>query len=180
VSCVKATRMQIPRVVSAFLSTRGLPTLINGITSSGGVAPFDPVAADALLHELRGLLACIQELLAFLHRTALSAVHPKPVPRDLLEIMGDGDHARAVKELQAAYSTLEAAFIQRSVAKAIEWDSVLPVCTLAALCPHCCAVLCSGAHVHSTSGGAIWCAVIVSLLCSSPWSANDVIRCRAH
>lgn len=83
---------------------------------------------DGLLNELRGLLACVQEFLAFLHRTAATAVHPKPLPRDLMDILADGQHTRAVKELQSAYLSLEAAYIQRSVAKAIEWDSLLPVC----------------------------------------------------
>lgn len=85
------------------------------------------MAVDGLLNELRGLLACVQEFLAFLQRTAAAAVHPKPLPRELVDIFGDGEHMRAVMELQSAYLSLEAAYVKRSVAKAIEWDSLLPV-----------------------------------------------------
>ena len=85
------------------------------------------MAVDGLLNELRGLLACVQEFLAFLQRTAAAAVHPKPLPRELIDIFGDGEHMRAVMELQSAYLSLEAAYVKRSVAKAIEWDSLLPV-----------------------------------------------------
>lgn len=126
IKCVLS--LQIPRVVQLFISTRGLPAAVSAATGAAGVSgTFDSVAVDGLLNELRGLLACVQEFMAFLQRTAAAAVHPKPLPRELLDIFGDGEHMRAVMELQAAYLSLEAAYVKRSVAKAIEWDSLLAV-----------------------------------------------------
>lgn len=120
--------LQIPRVVQLFISTRGLPAVVSAATGSSGVAAaFDSVAIDGLLNELRALLACVQEFLAFLQRAATAAVHPKPLPRELVDILSNGEHTRAIIELQGAYLSLEAAYIKHSVAKAIEWDSLLQV-----------------------------------------------------
>lgn len=109
------------------MKARNLPALLSSIRSPAGAQQFDAVAADGLLNELRGLLAYVHEFRAFLARTAGAAVHPKPVPRDIAEIMADGDHTRSIKELQGAYTSLEAAYVQRSISKALEWDQVLQV-----------------------------------------------------
>lgn len=112
------------------MKARNLPALLSSIKSPAVSQQFDAVAADGLLNELRGLLACVHEFLAFLARTAAAAVHPKPVPRDIVEIMADGDHARSIKELQGAYTWLEAAYVHSSISKAVEWDQVLQVCNI--------------------------------------------------
>lgn len=125
--------LQIPRIVAAFMTARNLSALLSSIRGPGGSQQFDAVAADGLLNELRGLLACVHEFLAFLARTAGAAVHPKPVPRDIAEVMADGDHTRSIKELEIAYTSLEAAYVHRSISKALEWDQVLQVCCLARL-----------------------------------------------
>lgn len=111
------------------MNARNLPDLLSSIRSPPTSQQFDAVAADGLLNELRGMLACVHEFLAFLSRTVAAAVHPKPVPRDIVEIMSDGDHARAVKDLQGAYTSLEAAYVHSSISKAVQWDQVLQVCS---------------------------------------------------
>lgn len=122
--------LQIPRIVASFIKARNIPALVTSIQSPSGSQQFDAVAADGLLNELRQLLACVHEFMAFLHRTAATAVHPKPVPRDIAEVMADGDHSRSIKELQGAYATLEAAYVHSSISKALEWDKVLQVRTV--------------------------------------------------
>jgi COG4 transport protein len=120
--------LQVPRVVSLFVATRGLTALVSGTPASAGAGPaLDPVAVDKLLSELRGLLACCQEFVAFLRRTAVDAVRPKPEPRALNEALRGGQYAHATHELQAAYVSLERVYLERSIAKAIELDTVTEV-----------------------------------------------------
>jgi phage gp29-like protein len=87
----------------------------------------DPSKLDSLLGELRGLLACCQEFVAFLKRTVAEAVQPAPVPRSLLESLRGGSYAHAMHELQAAYVNLEQVYLEESISKAISLDAVVLV-----------------------------------------------------
>ena len=116
----------MPRIVTLFLSTRGLTSLVQG-HAAAAAAPIDPVTVDRHLSELRSLLACCQEFLAFLHKCAADAVHPKPLPRAVGEALRAGQYAHATHELQAAYVSLERIYLERSIAKAIELNAVIPV-----------------------------------------------------
>lgn len=116
----------MPRIVTLFLSTRGLTSLVQG-HAAAAAAPIDPVTVDRHLSELRSLLACCQEFLAFLHKCATDAVHPKPLPRAVGEALRAGQYAHATHELQAAYVSLERIYLERSIAKAIELNAVILV-----------------------------------------------------
>ena len=125
--------MQVPRIVSLFITTRSLNALVQG-TNTANAPALEPVAVDRLLSELRGLLACSQEFASFLQKSAADAVHPRPLPRTFHETLRAGQYAQAAHELQAAYVSLERMYLEQSVAKAIELDSITEVSVVRFCC----------------------------------------------
>lgn len=120
----------MPRIVSLFIATRGLASLAasaSAPTSSTAPGALDTVAVDRHLSELTRLLACCHEFVAFVTKVAADAVHPKPLPRSVHEALRGGQYAHAAHELQAAYVSLERLYLERSVAKAIQLDTLAPV-----------------------------------------------------
>ena len=117
--------MQVPRIVSLLITTRGLDKVAAAPTGAPGGA--DTVAVDGHLAELTSMLACCHEFIAFLTKTAADAVHPKPQPREVTEALRGGQYAHAAQELQAAYVRMERVYLERSVAKAVQLDAVVLV-----------------------------------------------------
>jgi hypothetical protein len=127
----------VPRIICLFIATRGLDTLVQDATKSSTKLTQDPVVVDRLLSELRSLLACCHEFLALLTKTAADSVYPKPVPRTLADALRGGTYAHSTHELQAAYISLERVYLEMSIAKAVELDVAIPVCSCAESLLHC-------------------------------------------